>query len=73
MSLNICCDIISCNTAIPLFWMVFGSLLPKEESIRYVYRHRVLRMVLILALFPLFQYIFQPGSTLTVSILPIFS
>ena len=50
---------IACRTAVPLFWMVSGSLLlPKEESIRYVYRHRVLRMLLVLALFSLFQYIF---------------
>ncbi len=39
--------------------MVSGSLLlPKEESIRYVYRHRVLRMVIVLVLFSLFQYSF---------------
>ena len=39
--------------------MVSGSLLlPKEESIRYVFRHRVLRMVLVLVLFSFFQYLF---------------
>ncbi len=50
---------IACRTAVPLFWMVSGSLLlPKEESIRYVYRHRVLRMVFVLVLFSLFHYSF---------------
>ena len=50
---------IACKTGVPLFWMVSGSLLlPKEESIRYVYRHRVLRMVLVLVLFSFFFYLF---------------
>ena len=51
---------VACKTATPLFWMVSGSLLlPKEESIRYVYRHRVLRMVLVLVLFSFFHYLFM--------------
>ena len=50
---------IASKPAVPLFWMVSGSLLlPKEESIRYVFRHRVLRMVLVLVLFSFFQYLF---------------
>lgn len=50
---------IACKPAVPLFWMVSGSLLlPKEESIRYVYRHRVLRMVTVLVLFSFFHYMF---------------
>ena len=51
---------VACRTAVPLFWIVSGSLLlSKEESIRYVYRHRVLRMVLALALFSFFHYLFM--------------
>lgn len=51
---------IASKPAVPLFWMVSGSLLlPKEESIRYVYRHRVLRMVLVLVLFSFFVYLFM--------------
>ena len=43
---------VACKPAVPLYWMVSGALLlPKEESIAHVYRHRVLRMVLVLLLF----------------------
>lgn len=42
---------------IPLFFMITGALLiNREESISYVYKHRVLRMVLVIFLIVLFQY-----------------
>ena len=50
---------VTSKISVPLFWMVSGSLLlPKEESIRYVYRHRVLRMAIVIVLFSFFYYMF---------------
>lgn len=46
----------TCNT---LFFMVTGAvLLHKEESIKEIYRHRILKTVIIILLFSLFQYTF---------------
>lgn len=43
---------------VPLFFMITGALLLKrEESIGYVYKHRVLKMVAVTSLAVLFQYI----------------
>lgn len=51
---------VACKPAVPLFWMVSGALLlPKEESIGRVYRHRVLRMVIVLVLFSAIYYGWQ--------------
>ena len=51
---------VACKTAVPLYWMVSGALLlPKEESIGRVYRHRVLRMVIVLMLFSFIHYGWQ--------------
>lgn len=48
---------VACKPAVPLYWMVSGALLlPKEESISRVYRHRVLRMVIVLVLFSAIHY-----------------
>lgn len=45
---------------IPVFFMITGALLLKrEESIGYVFRHRVLRMVVVTALAVLFQYYYN--------------
>lgn len=45
--------------AVPIFFMISGSLLiPKEESIGKLYKKRVLRMVIVLILFSLLQYVF---------------
>lgn len=50
---------LACKPAVPLFWMVSGALLlPKEESISRVYKHRILRMATVLVLFSLFHYFF---------------
>ncbi|MCI8800081.1 acyltransferase family protein [Acetatifactor muris] len=51
---------------IPLFFMITGALLLKrQESISYVLRHRVLRIVCVIVLAALFQYLWrlrgQPG------------
>ena len=44
--------------AVPIFFMISGSLLiPKEESIGDLYKKRVLRMVIVLIVFSLLQYI----------------
>lgn len=49
---------VACKIAVPLYWMISGALLlPKNESIKRVYLHRVLRMVLVLVIFSLFYYI----------------
>lgn len=46
--------------AVPIFFMVSGSLLiPKEESIKDLYRKRVLRMVIVLVIFSIIQYGYQ--------------
>lgn len=43
---------------IPLFFMITGAvLLNREESIAYVYRHRVLKMVIVTILASLLQYL----------------
>lgn len=46
--------------AVPIFFMISGSLLiPKEESIKDLYLKRVLRMVIVLVVFSVMQYLFQ--------------
>ena len=43
---------------IPLFFMITGAvLLNREESILYVYRHRVLKMAVVTILVSIFQYL----------------
>lgn len=45
---------------IPLFFMITGAvLLNREESIRYVYRHRVLKMAIVTVLVSAFQYLWM--------------
>ena len=49
---------IACKIAVPLYWMISGALLlPKEESIKKVYLHRALRMILVLVVFSLAYYL----------------
>ena len=44
---------------VPIFFMISGALLlGKEESIEYVYSHRVLRMSLVLFIITILQYVF---------------
>ena len=51
---------IACKIAVPLYWMVSGALLlPKEETITKVYKHRILRMVIVLTLFSFITYVWQ--------------
>ncbi|MBE5898470.1 MAG: acyltransferase [Lachnospiraceae bacterium] len=46
--------------AVPIFFMISGSLLiPKEESLKDLYLKRVLRMVIVLAVFSVIQYAFN--------------
>ena len=53
-----------CRIAVPLFFMASGAtLLQKEESLRVLYRRRVLRFVLVLVLFSLVSYIWECRST----------
>ena len=45
---------IACKVGVPPYWMISGALLlPKDESIKKVYLHRVLRMVIVLIIFSL--------------------
>lgn len=49
---------ILCKIAVPLFFMISGvTLLGKQESIKIVYRKRVLRLVLVILLFTFLQYL----------------
>ena len=49
-----------CKIAVPLFWMVSGALLlDKEEDIKTVFRHRFLRMGLVLAVFSFGYYLYS--------------
>ena len=49
---------VGCKIAVPLYWMVSGALLlPKEESIKKVYTHRVLRMIIVLVVFSIPYFI----------------
>lgn len=46
--------------AVPIFFMISGSLLiPKEESIKDLYIKRVLRILVVLIIFSIVQYVFQ--------------
>lgn len=50
---------IVCKTAVPLFYMCTGALLlGKDESIKKLWKNRVLKYVLILVGFTLFYYVF---------------
>jgi len=49
---------IACKAAVPLFFMISGAvLLGKEESIADFLKKRVLRMIIVIAVFTLLQYI----------------
>lgn len=51
---------VACKVAVPLYFMVSGALLlPKEESIKKVYCHRILRMVIVLILYSAVTYVWQ--------------
>lgn len=49
-----------CKIAVPLFWMVSGALLlNKEEDIKTVFRHRFLRMAIVLTVFSFGYYLYS--------------
>lgn len=49
---------IFCKIAVPVFFMISGSLLlGKEETINSFFKKRVLRIIIVILLFTLFQYI----------------
>ena len=51
---------ILCRIAVPLFYMVSGALLiPKEESIKDLYKKRILRFLIVILLFSFIQYIYM--------------
>lgn len=48
------------EVAVPIFFMVSGALLiNKEESLRDLYVKRVLRIIIVLVLFSILQYVYQ--------------
>lgn len=50
---------VGCKIAVPLFFMVSGALLlPRDESLSTLFRKRVLRFVLVIVIFSIFQYIY---------------
>lgn len=61
MILSICCRV-----SVPLFFAVSGALLiPKDESIKDLYKHRVLRMVIILIAISVVYYIWRYRAQLS--------
>ena len=49
-----------CKVAVPLFWMVSGALLlDKEEDMKTIFRHRFLRMAVVLAVFSFGYYLYS--------------
>jgi len=49
-----------CKVAVPLFWMVSGALLlNKDEDFRFILRHRVLRIAIVLAVFSFGYYLYS--------------
>jgi len=49
---------ILCKVAVPIFFMISGALLiGREETIKDVFRKRILRIILIICVFTLLQYI----------------
>jgi surface polysaccharide O-acyltransferase-like enzyme len=52
-----------CKTAVPIFFMISGSLLlPKQESYKELFSKRILRMVVILVLISVPYYVWLHGS-----------
>lgn len=50
---------IICKIAVPIFFMISGSLLlGREESIRDLYKKRISRIVFVLVIFSLMQYVY---------------
>ena len=49
---------ILCKVAVPLFFMISGALLiGREESIKDLFRKRIIRIILVIVIFTLLQYI----------------
>lgn len=48
------------KTAVPLFFMISGALLlTKDESIYFLFKHRVLRFIIIIAIYQIFQHTYS--------------
>ena len=53
---------IFCKCAVPLFFMISGALmLEKNESIKEIWKKRILKMVIVLVLISLFYYFYKIG------------
>lgn len=51
---------VMCSIAVPIFFMISGALLiPKQETIRSLYKKRVGRIFLVILLFSFIQYLYQ--------------
>lgn len=62
---------LACKIAVPLFWMISGSLLlAKEETIWVLYRKRIFKMGITLLVFSFLQYLYlvHTDDTLTFSL-----
>lgn len=50
---------ISCKIAVPLFFMISGALLiPKDESIKMLFKKRIIKFIIIILVFSFIQYIY---------------
>ena len=57
---------IICKIAVPIFFMISGALLlKKEESIKEIYKKRVLRIVVVIIIASFFQYIWEIKENFT--------
>ncbi len=62
-----------CKIAVPLFWMVSGALLlDRDENIKYIFRHRFLRMAIVLAVFSFFYYLYSAKGNSGFSFSPVY-
>lgn len=62
-----------CKVAVPLFWMVSGALLlDRDEDIKYIFRHRVLRMVIVLAVFSFGYYLYSAKGNPDFRVSPVY-
>ena len=60
-----------CKTAVPLFWMVSGALLlEKDEDLKFLFKHRILRIFAVLTVFSFLYYLYSakgnPGFSLSI-------
>lgn len=62
-----------CKVAVPLFWMVSGALLlDRDESVKYIFRHRFLRMAIVLTVFSFLYYLYSAKGNSAFTFSPVY-